>query len=92
MDLGVFSEDRWVGGIESDISTVITYEVIDKWLAPRGMLAFFITGSVFANESSQGFRRFELQNRHLHFRVLRVEDFMPWLLSRTWTITPPFWL
>jgi len=73
--LGVFSDDRWVGGIESDISTVVTYEVIDKWLAPEGLLAFFITGTVFANESSQGFRRFEIQHRHLVMRVLLVEDF-----------------
>jgi len=75
LELGVFSQDRWVGGIESDISTVITYEVIDKWLARNGQLAFFITGTVFANESSQGFRRFELKNRSLVFRVTRVEDF-----------------
>jgi len=38
--LGVFSQDRWVGGIEADISTVITYEAIDKWLKPGGVLAF----------------------------------------------------
>jgi hypothetical protein len=62
MQLGVFSEDTWVGGIESDISTVITYEVAEKWLAPGGKMAFFITGTVFSNESSQGFRRFELPN------------------------------
>lgn len=75
LQLGVFSEDRWVGGIESDISTVVTYESIDKWLAPRGQLAFLITGTVFANESSQGFRRFELKHRGLVARVVRVEDF-----------------
>jgi len=73
--LGVFSQDRWVGGIESDISTVVTYEVIDKWLAPQGRMAFLITGTVFANESSQGFRRFHLQHRDLKVKVLRVEDF-----------------
>jgi hypothetical protein len=75
IELGVFSQDRWVGGIESDISTVITYESIDKYLAPRGKLAFFITGTVFSNESSQGFRRFRLQNSPLTFKVLAVEDF-----------------
>lgn len=61
LELGVFSVDRWVGGIESDISTVITYEAIDKYLRPGGTLAFFITGTVFANESSQGFRRWHLR-------------------------------
>jgi hypothetical protein len=71
----IFSTDAWVGGIESDISTVITYEAIEKWLAPDGVLAFVITGTVFANESSQGFRRFRLQGADVDLRVLRVEDF-----------------
>lgn len=78
MELGVFSQDRWVGGIESDISTVITYEVIAKWLAPKGVLAFFITGTVFSNESSQGFRRFHLtgiDGSDLTLGIIRVEDF-----------------
>jgi len=73
--LGVFSEDRWVGGIESDISTVITYEAMDKWLDSDGKLGFFITGTVFANESSQGFRRFRVQHRDLVCKVLEVQDF-----------------
>ncbi|MES2644814.1 MAG: hypothetical protein V4850_35330 [Myxococcota bacterium] len=73
--LGVFSQDRWVGGIESDISTVITYAVVDKWLRDQGKLGFYITGTVFANESSQGFRRFALADRGVSCRVLGVEDF-----------------
>ncbi len=75
VELGVFSQDVWVGGIESDISTVITYEAIDKWLAPGGKMAFFITGTVFTNESSQGFRRFHLKHRCLRAKVLLVDDF-----------------
>jgi hypothetical protein len=75
IELGVFSGDRWVGGIESDISTVITYEVIDKWLANNGRLGFFITGSVFTTESSAGFRRFELEKKAIPFRVDLIEDF-----------------
>lgn len=74
-DLGVFSDDRWVGGIESDISTVITYEAVARWLAPNGRLAFLITGTVFVNESSQGFRRFRLRGTDIHFAPLAVEDF-----------------
>ena len=75
--LGVFSEDRWVGGIESDISTVITHETIEKWLGTEGTLAFFITGTVFKNESSQGFRRFRLSHlpKPVQSAVLFVEDF-----------------
>ncbi len=75
VELGVFSQDKWVGGIESDISTVITYEAVDRWLTPGGKMAFLITGTVFANESSQGFRRFHLRHRDLKMRVILVDDF-----------------
>ena len=73
--LGVFSEDTWVGGIESDISTVVTYQAVDHWLGENARLGFFITGSVFSNESSQGFRRFTLEDRELTMRVDAVHDF-----------------
>lgn len=73
--MGVFSSDRWVGGIESDISTVITYQAIDRYLAPKGKLGFFITGTVFTNESSEGFRRFSLHGGDTHCAVERVEDY-----------------
>ena len=74
-ELNVFSDDYYVGGIESDISTVITFEAIRKWLSNGGRLAFLITGTVFSNESSQGFRRFSLDGRNQTCRVLCVEDF-----------------
>lgn len=79
--LGVFSDDAWVGGIESDISTVITYEALSRYCRRGGTLAFFITGTVFANESSQGFRRWRLSAATQGtpdpepFTVVRVEDF-----------------
>jgi hypothetical protein len=75
LQLGVFSEDKWVGGIESDISTVVTYVAAERWLKRGGTLAFLITGTVFANESSQGFRRFEITRLELPMAVTRVEDF-----------------
>lgn len=75
LQLGVFSEDKWVGGIESDISTVVTYVAAERWLKRGGTLAFLITGTVFANESSQGFRRFEITRLDLPMAVTRVEDF-----------------
>jgi hypothetical protein len=75
LQLGVFSEDKWVGGIESDISTVVTYVAAERWLKRGGTLAFLITGTVFANESSQGFRRFEITRLGLPLAVTRVEDF-----------------
>jgi Putative RNA methylase family UPF0020 len=75
MAMNVFSTDRYVGGIESDISTVITFKAAMKWLAPRGRLAFFITATVFANESSQGFRRFAHKDGTPIAQILSVEDF-----------------
>lgn len=74
--LGVFSEDAWVGGIEADISTVITYTAALRWLRDQGTLAFLITGTVFSNESSQGFRRFEIRGTPpIPLGVSEVEDF-----------------
>ena len=71
---GVFSDDRWFGGIEADISTIITFEALRKWLQPQGKLSFFITGSVFSNESSQGFRRMRYGDEQVaSFQC--VEDF-----------------
>ena len=71
---GVFSDDMWTGGIESDISTVITFEALSKWLALDGKLAFLITGTVFANESSLGFRRLRYREGG-EAAFLLVEDF-----------------
>lgn len=73
--LGVFSTDKWVGGIESDISTVITYQAVKHYLARNGHLGFFLPGSVFTTESSAGFRRFSIDNGSLQCRVLLVEDY-----------------
>lgn len=75
LELGVFSVDRWVGGIESDISTIITYQAVDKYLTDGGTLAFLMTGTVFANESSQGFRRWHLRPVGTHMKVELAEDF-----------------
>lgn len=73
--LGVFSTDKWVGGIESDISTVITYQAVKHYLAEDGRLGFFLPGSVFTTESSAGFRRFSIDNGRLPCKVLLVEDY-----------------
>jgi len=75
--MGVFSSDKWVGGIESDISTVITFEAIDKHLTDGGKLGFFITGSVFTNESSEGFRQFSIRDGQVTCSVELVEDYTP---------------
>jgi hypothetical protein len=67
--LGAVGRDRWVGGIEPDFATVITQHAVRSLLAPGGTLAFVITGSVFSNEASDGFRRFE------DAKVVLVEDY-----------------
>ncbi len=73
--LGVFSSDKWVGGIEADISTVVTYQAIYHYLAPSGRLGFFLPGSIFSTPSSAGFRKFSVGEEGIPCRVLLVEDF-----------------
>lgn len=59
---GIFSKTKRHGGNELDISAMITYTTADKWLNVGGRLAFVITGAVFKNPSSSGFRHFELNH------------------------------
>ncbi len=56
----IFSETKFHGGNELDISALITYTTADKWLAAGGRLVFVITQTVFQSPSSQGFRRFRI--------------------------------
>lgn len=57
---GIFSKNKRHGGNELDISAMITYTTSDKWLKENGRLAFVITGTIFKNPSSAGFRNFKL--------------------------------
>lgn len=79
-EYGIFSEDRFFGGNELDISGIITFSVVDKWLRDDGgRLSFVITQTHFQSQSSGGFRRFEVKGKPL--RVLLVDDFVnvrPW--------------
>lgn len=75
LQLGLYRPDGWVGGIESDVSTVLTCQVLDRYLEPGGTLAFFITGTVFSNPSSRAFRRWRLDGPGVDVRVRLVEDF-----------------
>lgn len=56
----IFSDNKFYGGNELDISAIITYTSADKWLRGGGRLIFLITQTVFQAPSSQGFRRFRL--------------------------------
>lgn len=54
----IFSCTPYYGGNELDISGLITYTVSDKWLKYGGQLIFLITQTHFQSASSEGFRRF----------------------------------
>jgi len=56
----IFSDTKFHGGNELDISAMITYTTADKWLVEEGKLIFIITQTVFQSPSSQGFRRFRI--------------------------------
>jgi len=53
---GLVSGQGYSGGIESDISTVITFSSADNWLRDGGLIAFLITWTVFKSGSARGFR------------------------------------
>ncbi|GAB3452499.1 Eco57I restriction-modification methylase domain-containing protein [Insolitispirillum peregrinum] len=74
---GIFSKNKRHGGNELDISAMITYTTADKWLKPEGRLAFVITGTIFKNPSSAGFRDFRLNPAApdtLHLSPVSVDD------------------
>ncbi len=74
---GIFSKNKRHGGNELDISAMITYTTADKWLKNDGRLAFVITGSIFKNPSSAGFRNFKLEPNNpfsLYLLPVSVDD------------------
>lgn len=74
---GIFSKNKRHGGNELDISAMITYTTSDKWLKEGGRLAFVITGTIFKNPSSAGFRHFKLEPsnaKSLHLAPISVDD------------------
>ena len=74
---GIFSRNKRHGGNELDISAMITYTTADKWLKMDGRLAFVITGTIFKNPSSEGFRKFKLapaKSDTVHLTPVGVDD------------------
>lgn len=74
---GIFSKNKRHGGNELDISAMITYTTSDKWLKTNGRLAFVITGTIFKNPSSAGFRQLRLEPSNpktLHLTPVCVDD------------------
>lgn len=63
-----------LGGGKKDISILMTYVAIDKYLKKNGRLAFLITQSVFKTVGAgEGFRRFQLGDGD-YFKILAVDD------------------
>ena len=70
---GLVSGRGYSGGIESDISTVITFSAADNWLREGGTIAFIITWTVFKSESARGFRLSKLP-KNAGLQIKLIED------------------
>jgi hypothetical protein len=70
---GLVSGRSYTGGIESDISTVLTFSAIDHWLRFGGRIGFLITSTVFKSDSARGFRLGSLPDAS-GVRIERIED------------------
>jgi len=76
---GLFSSDRYFGGVESDIALVLTHSAIDKWLKLNGKIGYLITQTVWKSESAEGFRLFTIPGKvwgkeDVPFKILEVHD------------------
>lgn len=64
-----------LGGGKKDLSMLMTYVSLDKYLKDRGKLCFVITQSLFKTEGAgAGFRRFVLENSKVPFKIVQVDD------------------
>jgi hypothetical protein len=70
---GLVSGHSYTGGIESDISTVMTFSVVDHWLRPGGRIGFLLTSTVFKSSSATGFRKGCLPDT-TGIRIDRIEE------------------
>lgn len=78
VDYGLFSlrgHEARLGGGKKDISMLMTYTAIDKYLKAKGRLCFVITQTLFKSQGAgDGFRRFRLGEQGLHFKIEQVDD------------------
>lgn len=74
-DYGLFSvKGRDLSFSKEDISVLITYIVMDKFLKTGGMIAFVIRQGIFKSaQNGAGFRRFRIRD-DVPIKVLKVED------------------
>ncbi|MFZ5517886.1 MAG: Eco57I restriction-modification methylase domain-containing protein [Candidatus Zhuqueibacterota bacterium] len=64
-----------LGSAKDDISVLMTYVSIDKYLKDEGKLCIVITQTLFKTVGGgEGFRRFRLGNKGIPFKVLQVDD------------------
>jgi hypothetical protein len=70
---GLVSGRSYTGGIESDISTVLTFSAADHWLQIGGRIGFLITWTVFKSDSAAGFRLGALPDSS-GVRIDEIED------------------
>lgn len=78
VDYGLFSlsgtEARYGGG-KKDISMLMTYVAIDKYLKNEGKLCFVITQTLFKTlGAGDGFRRFKLGEKGPPFKIEQLDD------------------
>lgn len=70
---GLFSDDRYVGGTDLNISALIAHTVLEQWVAPHGYLCFLMPKGLLQLRSTQGFRRWRLPDGS-RLSLVRVED------------------
>ncbi len=64
-----------LGSAKDDLSILMLYVAVDRYLKPKGKLGFVITQTIFKTEGGgAGFRRLQLDGRE-PLRVLQVDDF-----------------
>jgi hypothetical protein len=64
-----------LGSAKDDISVLMTYVAIDKYLKDKGKLCFVITQTIFKTVGGgEGFRRFELGKEGIPFSIMQVDD------------------
>ena len=61
--------------IKEDISVLLTYVVIDKYLGTGGKIGFIVKETLFKSiKQGEGFRKFKISPTNTELRVTRVED------------------
>ena len=64
-----------LGSAKDDISVLMTYVAIDKYLKDKGKICFVITQTIFKTiGGGEGFRRFQLGIGGAHFKIIQVDD------------------